>query len=182
MKKLIIITAILIATICKAQTPEFTLGVPRDNTPDGCYVKDNDNILGKFTGTWVYNQNGNLFTVNLSKGLMVPIADHYRDDIQGNYNYVVNNTTIVNTDNYTGNNSKIRFTFLNFGTEKIALFFDDPERPKIGAKVYLTYSNVSGVEKLHWELKVTGFLPQLPGEPPAQLDFRVPKDCILIKQ
>lgn len=182
MKKLIILTAILIATICTAQTPEFTLGVTRDNTPDGCYVKDNDNILGKFTGTWVYNQNGNLFTVNLSKGIMVPISDHYRDDIQGNYKYVVNNTTIVNTDNFTGNNSKIRFTFLNFGTEKIALFFDDPERPKIGAKVYLTYSNVGGVEKLHWELKVMGYLPQLPGEPTPQLDFRVPKDCVLIKQ
>jgi hypothetical protein len=183
MKKIIILTAMLIAAICKAQTPEYTLGTELpNNIPDGCYIKDNNNILGKFTGTWVFNQNGNLFTVNLSKGLMVPIADHYRDDIQGNYKYVVNNATIVNTDNFSGNNSRIKTTFLNFGTEKIALFFYDPERPKIGARVFLTYSNVGGVEKLHWELKVMGYLPQLPNEPPAQLDFRVPTNCELIKQ
>jgi hypothetical protein len=182
MKQLIILTAILIATACKGQTPVYTLGEIRNETPDGCYVKDNNNILNKFTGTWIFSQNGNTFTVTLNKGLMVPIADHFRDDIQGKYKYVVNGNTVVNTENFTGNNSKIRFTFLNYGTEKIALFFDDPERPKIGAKVYLTYSNVGGIEKLHWELVVTGYLPILPGEPAPQLDFRVPTNCELIKQ
>lgn len=182
MKQLLILIVVLVATACKGQTPIYTLGESRTNTPDGCYVKDNNNILDKFTGTWVFNQNGTVFTVTLNKGLMVPIAGHYRDDIQGKYKYVVNGNTIVDTDNYTGNDSKIRFTFLNYGTERIALFFYDPERPKIGAKVFLTYSNVGGVETLHWELKVTGYLPQLPGEPSAQLDFRVPTNCDLIKQ
>ena len=182
MKQIIIVAIICFTTACKAQTPEYTLGVPRDNTPDGCYVKDNNHILDKFVGTWRLNQNGNVFTVTLTKGLMVQINDHFRDDIQGNYKYILNGSTIVNTENYTGNNSRIRFTFLNFGTEKIALFFYDPERPKIGAKVYLTYSNVGGVEKLNWELVVTGYLPILPGEPAPQLDFRVPKNCELIKQ
>lgn len=183
MKQLIILTAILIATACKGQTPVYTLGTQLpNNIPDGCYVKDNNNILDKFTGTWVLNQNGTTFTVTLTKGIMVPIADHYRDDIQGRYKYVVNGNTIVNTENYTGNNSRIQTTFLNFGTEKIALFFYDPERPKIGSRVFLTYSNVGGVEKLHWELKVMGYQPILPGEPAPQLDFRVPTNCELIKQ
>ena len=95
---------------------------------------------------------------------------------------ILNGNTIVNTENYTNGNSKIQYVFLNNDLNKIALFFDDPERPKIGAKVFLTYSNVGGIEKLHWELKVMGYQPILPGEPTPQLDFRVPTNCELIKQ
>ena len=65
---------------------------------------------------------------------------------------------------------------------RIALFFYDPERPKIGSRVFLTYSNVGGVQKLHWELTIMGYQPILPGEPTPQLDFRVPTNCELIKQ
>lgn len=182
MKQLIILSVILLATNCAGQTPIFTLGQQRNSTPIGCYVKDNNNILDKFIGTWILNQNGAIFTVTLTKGLMVPITDHYRDDIQGQYKYVVNGVTIINTENYTGNNSKIRFTFLNYGAEKIALFFDDPERSKVGAKVYLTYSNIGGIEKLKWELKSTGYLPILPGDAIPQFNFRVPTNVELIKQ
>lgn len=183
MKQILILAIICFTSACKGQTPVYTLGTNLpNNIPDGCYVKDNNNILNKFAGTWVFNQNGKVFTVTLNKGLMVPIANHYRDDIQGKYKYIVNGNIVVETENYTGNNSRIQTTFLNYGTEKIALFFYDPERPKIGSRVFLTYSNVGGVEKLHWELKVMGYLPVLPGEPNPQLDFRVPTNCELIKQ
>lgn len=182
MKKIIILTAIFIATICKGQTPVYTIGQSPANIQAGSYIKDTNNILNKFAGTWFYNQGGNIFKITLAKVEMVELSDYYTDDIYGNYSYVVNGNTVVNTESYSGESSKIQFAFMNFETEKIALLFYDPERPKIGSRVFLTYSNVGGVEKLHWELKVMGYLPQLPGEPPAQLDFRVPTDCVLIKQ
>jgi hypothetical protein len=183
MKQILILTAILIATTCKGQTPAYTLGTDNPNIiPSNCYFKDNNNILNKFVGTWALDQNGNVFTITLNKALMEPISDFYSDEIQGKYKYVINGNTVVNTESYTGNNSKIKTTFLNFGTEKIALFFYDPERPKIGSRVFLTYSNVGGVQKLHWELTIMGYQPILPGEPTPQLDFRVPTNCELIKQ
>ena len=183
MKQIIIVVIICFTTACKGQTPVYTLGADNPNIiPSNCYFKDNNNILNKFVGTWVLTKNGNVFTIILNKAVMAPISDYYSDEIQGKYKYIVNGNTLVNTENFTGNNSKLKTTFMNFGTEKIALFFYDPERPKIGAKVYLTYTNVGGVEKLHWELVVTGYLPILLGEPAPQLDFRVPKNCELIKQ
>ena len=183
MKQLIILTARLIATACKGQTPVYILGTDSPNIiPSGSYFKDNNHILDKFIGTWVLNQNGQQFIIQLNKLEMNSSNNYFIDTIIGSYKYILNGNTIVNTENYTNGNSKIQYVFLNNDLNKIALFFDDPERPKIGAKVFLTYSNVSGVEKLHWELKVMGYQPILPGEPAPQLDFRVPTNCELIKQ
>ncbi|WP_396170340.1 DUF6705 family protein [Flavobacterium sp.] len=181
MKKTIILLVICFTYGCKAQT--YTLGVDSPNIiPPGSYFQDSNHILERFIGTWVFNQNGQNFKVTLNKIEQRPLSNYYRDDIIGSYIYSINGNTVVNTEGFIGDNSKIETVFINSNNNKISLFFYDPERPKIGAKVILNYSNVGGVEKLHWELLVTGYLPVLPGESSPQLDFRVPTNCELIKQ
>ena len=183
MKKIIIILALQITIICQAQSPIFTLGAAPLDIPNGAYLKDNDNILDKFVGTWKFNQNGQVFTVTLNKAEMVDLDGYYKDMLKGSYRYVNNGNVVVDTQNLTGTSSRITGAMIwRTDSNKLSLFFYDPARPKMGCKLILTYSNIRGAEKLNWKLLLTGYLPILPGEPTPQLDFRVPTNCELIKQ
>jgi hypothetical protein len=183
MKKIIIILALQIAVICQSQTPVFTLGTSPRSIPNGSYIKDNDNILNKFVGIWKFNQNGQVFTVILNKAEMVDLNIYYKDMLKGGYRYVNNNTVVVDTQNLTGTNSRITGAMIwRNDHNKLSLFFYDPERPKMSCEITLTYSNIMGFQKLHWDLVATGYIPTLPGDPTPQFDFRVPTNCELIKQ
>ncbi|PJJ64233.1 DUF6705 family protein [Chryseobacterium geocarposphaerae] len=188
MKNLIILLFLFVMISCKSQSPIYTLGQSPVNSPENSYLKDTDNVLNKFVGTWTYNKNGKIFTIILNKAEMVKIIDYYVDELQGNYIYTINGNTVVNTNtsNFTGKKSRIfGFTLWEGNTNKVTLYFKDPERPRIHSKIILTYSNQNGIEKLHWDLKVTGIVPAqgIPGMSlnPAT-DVRVPTDIELIKQ
>lgn len=188
MKNLIILLSLFIMISCKSQSPIYTLGQSPVNSPKNSYLKDTDNVLNKFSGTWVYNENGKIFTVVIQKAEMVKLIDYYTDRLHGNYVYTINGNTVVNTNtsNFTGKKSRIFGARLWEGDpNKVSVYFKDPERPRVHSKVILTYSNQSGIEKLHWDLKVTGIVPAqgIPGMSlnPAT-DIRVPTDIELIKQ
>lgn len=188
MKNIIILLFLFIMISCKSQSPVYTLGQSPINKPQNCYLKDTNNILNKFSGTWVYNENGKIFTVVIQKAEMVKLIDYYVDELWGNYKYTVNGNAVVNTDInvFAGENSRIfGFTLWEGNTNKVTLYFKDPERPRVHSNVVLTYSNQNGVEKLHWDLKVTGIVPAqaIPGMSlnPAT-DVRVPTDVELVKQ
>lgn len=185
MKNLIILLFVCLMISCKSQSPIIKLGDGTINIPNNAYLKDTENILNKFAGTWIYNNNGKVFTVILNKAEMVKIIDYYTDELQGNYSYSDNGNIIVNTSTpiYTGKNSRIfGVTLWESYNNKVTCFFKDPERPKMSAEVTLTYFNQNGIEKLHWQLKHTGTSPQLPGDSAPLLNFRVPTDVYLIKE
>lgn len=172
---------------CNAQSPVYTKGSPNipANIPNNAYIKDANNILNKFAGTWKYENNGKAFTISLQK-LMVKFTNYYVDDLNGYYKYTDGMLTVVDTSNYPINESKLNGRWIkNNNLNKITLFFSDPERPRLSCEVDLTYSNQGGVEKLHWELKVKGILQQKPAPGiilnPAT-DVRVPTNVELIKQ
>lgn len=181
---------LLIFTVisCKSQSPIYTLGQSPINKPNNCYLKDTNNVLNKFVGTWTYSENGKILTVIIQKAEMVKLIDYYVDELLGNYKYIVNGNTVVNTNinTFAGEKSRIfGFTLWEGNSNKVTLYFTDPERPRVYSNVILTYSNQNGVEKIHWDLKVTGIVPAqgIPGKPlnPAT-DVRVPTDIELIKQ
>lgn len=185
MKNLIILLCVCLMISCKSQSPIYNLGDESINIPQNSYQKDTENVLNKFAGTWVYSDNGKIFTVTLNKAEMVKLINYYVDELQGSYFYSTNGNIIVNTATpvFTGKNSAISGATLWEGDDnKVKLYFEDPERPKMSARVSLTYSNQNGVEKLHWQLKHTGTLPQLPGDSAPLLNFRVPTDVYLVKQ
>ncbi|NMR35906.1 hypothetical protein HIO71_17140 [Chryseobacterium aquaticum] len=187
MKNYLIIILTFILMACKAQSPVYTLGQSPVDKLKNSYVKDTNNVLNKFSGTWIYSQNGQVFTVNLQKAEMVFLINYFVDELLGNYKYSINNNTIVNTilPDFSGKKSRIfGFTIWEGNPNKVTLFFRDPERPRVSCQVDLTYSNQGGIEKLNWELRVTGILPQgVPGKTlnPAT-DVRVPTNMELIKQ
>lgn len=188
MKNLIILLFLFVMISCKSQSPIYTLGQSPINKPQNCYLKDTENVLNKFVGTWTYSENGKIFTVVIQKAEMVKLIDYYVDELLGNYKYIVNGNTVVNTNinTFSGEKSRIfGFTLWEGNTNKVTLYFKDPERPRIHSKIILTYTNQNGIEKLHWDLKVTGIVPKegIPGKPlnPAT-DIRVPMDIILTKQ
>ncbi|MGI9652450.1 DUF6705 family protein [Chryseobacterium sp. RLHN22] len=185
MKIFLVILLLTMIVNCKAQSPVYTLGQSPINKPQNSYVKDTNNILNRFAGTWVYSQNGKVFTIILQKSEMIDLNDYYVDELQGNFKYSVNNNMIANTDtsNFSGKNSTIfGFTLWEGNPNKVTLFFSDPERPKIGARVTLTYSNINGIEKLHWDLKLTGYVSSRDPNMNQATDFRVPTNVELIKQ
>ena len=185
MKNLLILLFVCFMISCKSQSPVYTMGDGTINIPQNAYLKDTENVLNKFAGTWTYSENGKIFSIILNKAEMVKLINYYVDELQGSYFYSNNGNMIVNTATpvFAGENSRIFGAILWEGDDnKVTLFFKDPERSKMSAEVTLTYSNQNGVKKLHWQLKHTGTSPQLPGDSAPLLDFRVPTDVYLIKQ
>lgn len=168
---------------CKAQSPVYTLGQSPINKPQNSYLKDTNNILNKFVGTWIYSQNGKIFTIILQKSEMVKLINYYVDELNGSYKFIDNGVTIVDTNNYPLLNSKLTGAQLWEGNpNKVSIYFYDPERPKMSCKVILTYSNINGIEKLHWDLKLTGYVSSRDPNMNPATDFRVPTNVELIKQ
>lgn len=173
----------MLSISCKAQSPIFGYEEIPNVIPQNAYIRDTNNILNKFAGTWVFSENGQNFKVTLQKAEMVNILNEYfKDMIFGQYIYTVDNTVIVNTSNYNGKASKIRGLRLITNDNKIKVVFNDPERSKMASIVELTYSNTAGIEKLHWRLYMEAAQHSMVDDPPAQFDFRVPTNCDLIKQ
>jgi len=183
MKQILAILLLTMIVNCKAQYPIYTLGQSPINKPQNSYIKDTNNILNKFTGTWKYSENGKVFIIVLQKVEMVFIIDYYKDLLKGKYEYINNGITIVDTSNFPLLNSKLTGAKLWDGdSNKVTLFFDDPKRPKMSCEVTLTYSNINGIEKLHWDLKLTGYVSSRDPNMNQATDFRVPTNVELIKQ
>ena len=107
-KNIILVIAFQLTLSCQSQTPIYTIGESPANKAIGSYIKDTNNTLNKFVGTWTFNQNSQVFTITLQKAEMVNILnEYYKDMIKGSYVYSINNSIIVNTENFTGDNSKI---------------------------------------------------------------------------
>ncbi|AZA56222.1 hypothetical protein EG349_15685 [Chryseobacterium shandongense] len=181
--KSVLLLIIFAVVSFKSQSPVYTLGQSPINKPQNSYIKDTNNILNKFEGTWKYSENGKVFTIVLQKVEMVFIIDYYKDLLKGEYKYINNGITIVDTSNFPLLKSKLTGAKLWEGNaNKITLFFDDPERPKMSCEVTLTYSNINGIEKLHWDLKLTGYVSSRDPNMSQATDFRVPTNVELIKQ
>ncbi|TXE17646.1 hypothetical protein ES692_08765 [Psychroserpens burtonensis] len=88
---------LLLALSCKAQSPILSLDTYEHQIPDNAYVKDLNNELNKFAGTWIFSQNNITFTITLQKQEQTFNGDYYEDYIIGEYAYLINTLEIINT-------------------------------------------------------------------------------------
>jgi hypothetical protein len=88
---------ILICFSCKAQVV-----IPAENAhveiPSGAHIKDTNNFLDNFIGTWKFTQGNKSFTIILNKTLDADYGNVFVDILFGEYKYVdASGTTLVNT-------------------------------------------------------------------------------------
>jgi len=144
MKKTILLSVIS-AFSCKAQI------IPQNNAyvdiPYHAYIKDTENFLDNFVGTWQYQNGNEQFILTLSKVSHFDYGRFYEDILIGEYKYVNSNgVTIVNTladinnpniipleHNISGANSLVRLENhkcldCNIGEYRIKSNFYDPDR------------------------------------------------------
>ena len=183
MKKIIFLTLLFITISSHSQSVEYTVGNNNTNMQDNFYLKDNNNLLNKFVGTWKFEQNGKSLEITLQKVIKVPVGDSFQDELQGTLIYKENNVEIVNTNNLPLNDNGFYGDGIsNVDPNKIKLFFRDPGRPKVSCVVYLNYSSyMNNVKKLDWKLIGVALLPFEENEV-APIDIRVIKECVLTKQ
>jgi hypothetical protein len=142
MKKILITLTILIAFSCKSQI------IPQNNAyveiPNNAYIKDTENFLDNFVGTWHYQNGNEQFTITLAKVLHHDYGSWYEDILIGEYKYIdTNGTTLVNTlsdintpsihHNISGATSLVRLEYpkcpeCDMGEYRIKSYFIDPGR------------------------------------------------------
>lgn len=99
MKNLTFIISLFTILISNAQTPIINIGDSRFNQPDGYYMKDINNQLNPFQGTYVYTNGTTSFKIVLTKKIQQYNGRYYEDLIIGEYQYIKNGVEQVNTLN-----------------------------------------------------------------------------------
>lgn len=99
MKPIIILIMSLLSTALLSQTIR-PLNTHYKNINDGDYLKDTQNQLNPFVGTWVYQQGNKKVTIKLEKLIYYLDIGHpkyYEDTLKGRYK-VENGSTVVYSD------------------------------------------------------------------------------------
>ena len=97
MKNLILTTVLLFSINCKAQSPIIDITESEMGLPNGYYIKDINNLLNPFEGTYVYTNGNTSFKIVLVKKVLQYNSQYYEDLIIGEYQYILNGVQIVNT-------------------------------------------------------------------------------------
>jgi hypothetical protein len=140
---------------CKAQVI-----IPAENAhveiPSGAHIKDTNNFLDNFIGTWQFTQGNKSFTIILNKFLDADYDSFFEDILYGEYQYVdASGTTLVNTLPLmnTSYSSQLGYN-ISGGTFKrnleyprclscspnelrVKVYFEDPERRYIPMEMVL---------------------------------------------
>jgi hypothetical protein len=97
MKTLRIFIITILTMHCKAQTPIIDISQSELGLPDGYYVKDINNILNQFEGTYIYSNGNTTLKLVLEKKIQQFNGKYYEDLIIGEYQYIENGIEKVNT-------------------------------------------------------------------------------------
>ena len=167
---LFIVIAITVITSCKAQqTTIIPLGSSLDyEFNQNTYLKDVNNDLDKFVGTWKFENQSSEITFMLKKDVQYQASsgDEYEDMLVGEYQYIDAGVEKVNTLSsfnnpdilgYAHNISGSIFTHTlpvycidnsDISEIKIQLTIDDPIGNYVEGVLILRYKNDNGIEKL----------------------------------
>lgn len=124
MKNIILIGLIALSTLsCTAQIIAVeSFNNYSNDLPDGAYIKDVNNVLGKFVGTWKGTYNNNNYEFRIVKYTQDNINLKYKEDlllirykITDNNNTVIEDTTtlpnnslfVINGDHYEANGTYV---------------------------------------------------------------------------
>ncbi|OPC37805.1 DUF6705 family protein [Elizabethkingia miricola] len=158
MKKLILTIAIIFfGSYINAQT--ISLSNAPYKIPIGSYLKDIDNTLPLFTGTWTANFEGKQVILNISDKvenfpIQLATTNYYSDVLFMKYTINdSNNNQLVSTINKTLSDVNIISTFTSSDKKRIGFVYKG-EACGIGrGLIYLTLIDATHIK---WEYKSTG--------------------------
>jgi hypothetical protein len=114
MKTLKTIALIFVFVSCKAQSPILDISESGSELPNGYYLKDINNLLNQFEGTYLYIDSNTSFKIVLIKKILQYNGKYYEDLIIGEYQYIENGIEKINTLN------EINITYSDQAFHKIA--------------------------------------------------------------
>jgi len=103
MKTLKTISLIIFFVSCKAQTPILDISDSGTGLPNGYYLRDNNNLLNSFEGTYQYTNGADTLKIVLVKKVLQYNSQYYEDLIIGEYQYIENGIEKINTLNEINN-------------------------------------------------------------------------------
>ncbi len=154
----LIVISITLCQSCYSQELQ-NLDVYEIDINENDYVQDINNELEKFEGTWQSSSNTNILNLKVIKIQNSFNGEYFEDYIIGEYQYLENGITIVNTlqnledPNITPNNNTIGGRLIitpneyptcsNCSTNerRLKLYFVDPERDYLSLSITLRYLN-----------------------------------------
>ena len=185
--QLIILGLLFTALSCKAQTVTINQTTyTTDQMQDGMYLKDMDNILDRFAGTWKWQNGNSYFEIIFIKEEMVENTIFYSDFIVGKYKYIENG--VVKEDNltsaYTGMRYPIIGSFEQSNHNHLNIGFKDYINHKSGSGYFELIAGTSP-QQAKWKARGSGGAKFLePGDSPSTPGFTLPiiDEIILVKQ
>lgn len=168
MKNLINIVFVFAIIACKAQSPVIPLyNSPIDET-SGCYIKDMDNDLSPFEGTWKWENGNNTLVIQFQKIEMYhqndnPYYNYYKDYLIANYKYIENGVELTNTLPLSFNGDIEEHPIWGGGITQRAIppcpecdedtrfvwtSFGELENPQLYGKIVMAHFVENGVEKI----------------------------------
>ncbi len=158
MKTILFLITISLSSFLFSQTI-VPLNTSFENIPDNGYVKDTQNQLNPFEGTWVFQQGSKKVTIKLEKLIYYNdsgLKKYYIDIIKGRYK-VENGTTVVYNDlneiTLTGDISGSLFN--SEGYYKMSYWDENECRLLYRVKIKL---NPFDSNKLIWEMAIAGIV------------------------
>lgn len=145
---------LFISMIGYSQTPILPLDVDPDQITNGAYLKDTENQLLPFIGTWVYQQGNKKVTLKFHKILYYGewgFPRYYLDMLEANYKVEEGSTVIYNNlnDSFDGT-AQISGSFFKDGKYLIS-YIDEPKCDIGGdGKIW-----IDSTGKMHWDVELT---------------------------
>ena len=158
---------IIIFSSCKAQNaPLYQMD---SDLPEGTHFKDLNNNLSDFVGTWKWESNDSIVTIDFQKWEDVFFEDtnQYEDMLVGSYKLTVNGTVILDYlsqlednsiyiyDHYLAGNTvlhKNRYPVCDDCTidqRQVSVFFTDPLYEYLNSAMVLRHKVDNGIEKMN---------------------------------
>jgi hypothetical protein len=147
--------------ICNAQTV-YNI---EDNTPvmfkTNYYLKDTNNLLNHFIGTWVYTNGNESITMVLKKKehFQFTYGNEYEDLLYGGYRYVQNGVEIINTISQIDDPNITNFFEYSIHGNHFpsrSLFDTDPNVTGNVIKIYMSEPNGTSSALLMYKTIVNG--------------------------
>lgn len=185
MKKILLITLLILTALsCKAQIipVEDYINYPND-IPDGAYIKDVNNLLDKFLGSWTGVNNNKSYEFDITKvansflGITIDqlliryrIIDNITNQVIADTTTLPNDDPLIIKGDYLDANGKVYHSdYLGFKSE-------------CGQNGYITMGVINNGTQMNFGLSVKGEIFDMNNCPNGPAEQVIPETIILTKQ
>lgn len=189
MKNVFLLIMLIIITNCKSQIyPLRTYNL--DEFPKDSYVKDTNNELPAFEGTWKGSWNNKTIFITFKKikyyKSFLDYRAYYADILVGKFKVLDNNGNILfDNTNISDNNAKIKGGNFRKTDDKYSLIYNDPDLCHMTGSGRINFTD-STKTKLEWRYSQNNDWVEnecfYHGLPYSQRPEPLPSNIILTKQ